>query len=203
MSSTFNHHASFFPPTITNDEEKNKSEPQFHTLPSFGATRSLPNSPLQVPNKTVAPPLLNLSNSNHQNQGHFLSVPSSSLATQDDDFYEEEMEMILPWPTESPHIPPIERPNTPSYTQKTTHLSQLEPDSTSLWGWALLFASFIMFVTSMYAIVVSKFIPETGNRTLDWIKRDEYYCLLVPITLSVTNHSSTSNFSKNFKLKQL
>ncbi|CAG8533410.1 13022_t:CDS:2 [Ambispora leptoticha] len=114
----------------------------------------------------------------------FLSAPSFSIF--EDEIQTENERLISLSPTESPHMPLIERPNTPNYTQMTTHLSQLEPDTTALWGWMLLLATFVMFISSMYAIVFSKFVPETGNRTLDWIKRDEYYCLLLPITLSVT-----------------
>ncbi|CAG8595818.1 1299_t:CDS:2 [Ambispora gerdemannii] len=122
-----------------------------------------------------------IKDSNINAQPSFLSIPSFS--TFEDEIHAEN-ELISLSPTES--VPLIERPNTPNYTRMTTHLSQLEPDTTSLWGWMLLFATFMMFVSSMYAIVFSKFVPETGNRTLDWIKRDEYYCLLLPITLSVT-----------------
>lgn len=53
----------------------------------------------------------------------------------------------------------------PTYTRKSTRrISQLEPDTTALWGWFLLFAAYFIFVFSMYAIVVSKFVPETGNK---------------------------------------
>ncbi|CAJ0762734.1 6869_t:CDS:1, partial [Entrophospora sp. SA101] len=59
----------------------------------------------------------------------------------------------------------IERPNTPTYTRKSTrHLSQQEPDTTAIWGWILLILTFVIFVFSMYAIVFSKLIPETGNK---------------------------------------
>lgn len=55
--------------------------------------------------------------------------------------------------------------HTPTYTRKSTRrISQLEPDTTALWGWFLLFAAYFIFVFSMYAIVVSKFVPETGNK---------------------------------------
>ncbi|CAB4383921.1 unnamed protein product [Rhizophagus irregularis] len=85
--------------------------------------------------------------------------------------------------------------HTPTYTRKSTRrISQLEPDTTALWGWFLLFAAYFIFVFSMYAIVVSKFVPETGNKTLDWIKKDEYYCLLVPLTLPVTIYAVFFNW---------
>ncbi|CAI2179458.1 7787_t:CDS:2 [Funneliformis geosporum] len=85
--------------------------------------------------------------------------------------------------------------HTPTYTRNSTrHISQFEPDTTALWGWILLFSTYFIFVFSMYAIVVSKFVPETGNKTLDWIKKDEYYCLLVPLTLPVTIYAIFFNW---------
>ena len=64
------------------------------------------------------------------------------------------------------HFSNIERQfHTPNYTRKSTRqIPQFEPDSTALWGWFLLFTTYFIFVFSMYAIVVSKFVPETGNR---------------------------------------
>ncbi|CAJ0826873.1 2420_t:CDS:2 [Entrophospora sp. SA101] len=92
----------------------------------------------------------------------------------------------------------IERPNTPTYTRKSTrHLSQQEPDTTAIWGWILLILTFVIFVFSMYAIVFSKLIPETGNKTLDLIKKDEYYCLLIPLTLPVTIYAIFWNWLVN------
>ncbi|KAG0257950.1 hypothetical protein DFQ27_004887 [Actinomortierella ambigua] len=44
----------------------------------------------------------------------------------------------------------------------------------------------IGFVVSMYALVVSTYMPETKNQILDWIKHDSHYCMLVPVTLPVT-----------------
>ncbi|CAG8616550.1 5228_t:CDS:2 [Paraglomus brasilianum] len=86
-----------------------------------------------------------------------------------------------------PNLDTPDRSHTPDYTRKTTrHLSEFDPDTTALWGLVLLLGTYIVFVVSMYAIVVSKLVPETGNKILDWIKHDEYYCLLVPVTLSVT-----------------
>jgi hypothetical protein len=56
-------------------------------------------------------------------------------------------------------------PITPTHTRRfTRHLSQEEPDSTYLFGYFLLFSTGVMFVISMYAIVVSKYMPSTGNK---------------------------------------
>lgn len=35
----------------------------------------------------------------------------------------------------------------------------------------------------MYALVVSKLLPDTGVELLDAIKRDRYYCKVVPVSL--------------------
>eukprot|EP00026_Physarum_polycephalum_P021850 Phypoly_transcript_25421.p1 GENE.Phypoly_transcript_25421~~Phypoly_transcript_25421.p1 ORF type:complete len:103 (+),score=12.88 Phypoly_transcript_25421:96-404(+) len=59
-------------------------------------------------------------------------------------------------------------------------------DTTVLWGYVLLICTFIFFVGTIYAMVVSKFMPHTGNKILDFIKEDYYYCMLVPATIPVT-----------------
>lgn len=53
-------------------------------------------------------------------------------------------------------------------------------------GYLILIFTYIGFITSIYALVVSKFVPESGNELLDFIKRDEYYGVLVPLTVPVT-----------------
>jgi hypothetical protein len=50
-------------------------------------------------------------------------------------------------------------------TRKTT---------TPVWGYILLVATFLLYLISMYAIVVSKLMPDTGNYYLDAIKHDWY-----------------------------
>ena len=44
------------------------------------------------------------------------------------------------------------------------------PDFTFLYGYLLLFNTFIFFIVTMYTIIISKFMPETGNAILDSIK---------------------------------
>jgi hypothetical protein len=44
------------------------------------------------------------------------------------------------------------------------------PDFTFLYGYLLLFSTFIFFIVTMYTIIISKFMPETGNAILDSIK---------------------------------
>lgn len=57
---------------------------------------------------------------------------------------------------------------------------------TVLSGWLLLIITYILFIGLMYAIFISKWMPDTGHSLLDAIKRDNYYCLLVPLTLPVS-----------------
>lgn len=42
----------------------------------------------------------------------------------------------------------------------------------------------LLWSSFLYALVISKyFMPYTGNKILDAIKDDEYYCCLIPITI--------------------
>ena len=51
-------------------------------------------------------------------------------------------------------------------------------------GFMFILTAFIIFSFSLYAFVISKFfMPYTGNKILDWIKDDEYYCCLIPATI--------------------
>jgi hypothetical protein len=45
-------------------------------------------------------------------------------------------------------------------------LSTSDPDYTRLLGYVLLFATYLLFVGTMYALIVSKWMPETGNKVL-------------------------------------
>ena len=48
-------------------------------------------------------------------------------------------------------------------------------------GCALILFSFFCFSYGLYSCVISKIImPKTGNKVLDWIKDDYYYCGLLP-----------------------
>ena len=44
------------------------------------------------------------------------------------------------------------------------------PDFTFLYGFLLLIATFLCFISTMYTMIISKFMPETGNTLLDAIK---------------------------------
>ena len=54
------------------------------------------------------------------------------------------------------------------------------------WGYVLLSGCVFCAVSVLYAAVGSKVLPTFGIELLDWIKEDEYYCVLIPLTLPVT-----------------
>ncbi|KAJ2696756.1 hypothetical protein H4R19_005710 [Coemansia spiralis] len=71
----------------------------------------------------------------------------------------------------------------PIYTRyQSVQLPANEPDNTPMYGYALLALTSVLFTSSMYSLVVSKFIPYTGVAFLDAVKDDRYFCLLMPIT---------------------
>eukprot|EP00898_Chlorokybus_atmophyticus_P002649 jgi/Chlat1/3385/Chrsp23S03724 len=57
-----------------------------------------------------------------------------------------------------------------------------------LWGAFLVLFSVLFLIATMYAILVSKWLPHSENDSglLAWIASDRYYCLLVPMTVPVT-----------------
>lgn len=81
---------------------------------------------------------------------------------------------------------PNPKPGGRSRRNTNYFLISSEPDDTPLYGYLLLFATYVVFVCGMYATVVSKWMPITGNKYLDWIREDRYYSFLVPIMLPVT-----------------
>ncbi|KAJ1735466.1 hypothetical protein LPJ61_000532 [Coemansia biformis] len=71
----------------------------------------------------------------------------------------------------------------PRYTRcQSVQLPANEPDDTPIYGYALLTLTSVLFISSMYSLVVSKFMPYTGIAFLDTVKDDRYFCLLMPIT---------------------
>ena len=44
---------------------------------------------------------------------------------------------------------------------------------------------FAVVVLSFW-LLISNFVSPTGNWFLDWLREDQYYCLLVPLTVPVT-----------------
>ncbi|KAJ2772676.1 hypothetical protein IWQ57_001664 [Coemansia nantahalensis] len=71
----------------------------------------------------------------------------------------------------------------PRYTRyQSVQLPVNEPDDTPVYGYALLALTSVLFIASMYSLVVSKFVPYTGVPFLDAVKDDRYFCLLMPVT---------------------
>ena len=53
-------------------------------------------------------------------------------------------------------------------------------------GLTLLVGSFVVFIVMSFWMALSNFVPHTGNWLIDWFREDQYYCLLLPLTLPVT-----------------
>lgn len=53
-------------------------------------------------------------------------------------------------------------------------------------GCLLMVAMAVLLGASMYAIVVSKLLPDTGVWLLDAVKHDHYYCYLLPACIPAT-----------------
>ena len=51
---------------------------------------------------------------------------------------------------------------------------------------AILSLSAVTALVFLYAIVVSKFMPNTGVYLLDYIKHDQYFCFLLPLSVLPT-----------------
>lgn len=64
------------------------------------------------------------------------------------------------------------------YLRKEKGIHPLAKDYTHYYGYSMLVGSFLFFVVAMYWVVVSKWVPDTGHVLLDWIKYDEYYCMV-------------------------
>ena len=50
-------------------------------------------------------------------------------------------------------------------------------------GFILLVASLFLFVALSFWMAASKLLPPTGNSLIDWMRTDDYYCFLVPLSL--------------------
>ncbi|KAJ2779965.1 hypothetical protein H4R18_003711 [Coemansia javaensis] len=81
---------------------------------------------------------------------------------------------------------PLLRPEfraAPRYTRyQPVRVPAGAPDNTPAYGYALLALTSVLFVSSMYSLVVAKFMPYTGVPFLDAVKDDRYFCLLMPVT---------------------
>ena len=53
-------------------------------------------------------------------------------------------------------------------------------------GALLIVSSCILGIIYLYAAIVSKFMPHSGNECLDAIKDDYYYCYLIPLAILPT-----------------
>jgi len=92
-----------------------------------------------------------------------------------------------------PHSPPAVLA-VPRFRTKQEHDSLLEKEEfdaeehigVELWGWALLLATFALFVVALLCAVVSKVLPHTNSTLFDALKDDWYYCFLVPLTIPMT-----------------
>ncbi|KAF7724534.1 hypothetical protein EC973_000911 [Apophysomyces ossiformis] len=88
-------------------------------------------------------------------------------------------------PSKSILLPRLSTNNGPGqlYVRRmTARPPETVPDKTYLWGYALLTATILMFFSTMYTLVASKYVPYTQSKFLNSLKDDQYYCLLVPIT---------------------
>eukprot|EP01124_Arcella_intermedia_P018858 TRINITY_DN25985_c0_g1_i1.p1 TRINITY_DN25985_c0_g1~~TRINITY_DN25985_c0_g1_i1.p1 ORF type:complete len:107 (-),score=12.85 TRINITY_DN25985_c0_g1_i1:57-377(-) len=74
----------------------------------------------------------------------------------------------------------IQDPRFPSMWQRNIATKKT---NTVQWGYFLQICTFVLFVMSMYSLLLSKLLPKTGMEILDAIQQDRYYCLLVPVTL--------------------
>jgi hypothetical protein len=55
----------------------------------------------------------------------------------------------------------------PNYARRMTiHLPETTPDSTYLYGYALLIFTYIMFMASFYSMLVSPYMPDTNIKVL-------------------------------------
>jgi hypothetical protein len=73
-------------------------------------------------------------------------------------------------------------------------IDENEPDTTACWGFVLLVFMMLVFAFELYAMVISKMLPETGSVILDWIRQDDYYHVLIPMLFPVLFYFVTFNW---------
>ena len=71
------------------------------------------------------------------------------------------------------------------WTARDGTVEAMDYDTTPLWGWGLLIATAMTFVFGTYAMIVSKWMSDTGSRFFDAIKYDAYYCYAASSLLPV------------------
>ncbi|KAJ3186107.1 hypothetical protein HK101_009743 [Irineochytrium annulatum] len=75
-----------------------------------------------------------------------------------------------------------------------THRGRDPSSAMAWWGAQLLALIAFYFSASMYAILISKVMPDTGNAVLDFIKYDHHYCYLLPLLPPVVLFFSLLNW---------
>ncbi|RKP19061.1 hypothetical protein ROZALSC1DRAFT_14467 [Rozella allomycis CSF55] len=80
------------------------------------------------------------------------------------------------------------------YRKSTLQVDPNSYDVTPFSGIILLVFAFLFFAVSCYSILASKFLPDSGIKVLDcryklkwidYIKYDQYYCLVLPMIIPV------------------
>ncbi|GAN02990.1 hypothetical protein MAM1_0032d02440 [Mucor ambiguus] len=62
----------------------------------------------------------------------------------------------------------------PNYARRmTVHLPETIPDTTYLYGYALLIGTIFVFVMSGYSIIGSKYMPDTHNKVTYYVQGNE------------------------------
>lgn len=57
---------------------------------------------------------------------------------------------------------------------------------TEIVGFFLIGFSAFLFVAVFYALIISPLVGSTGHMLLDFIRKDNYYCMLIPLMIPVT-----------------
>ena len=64
-----------------------------------------------------------------------------------------------------------------------------QSDLSEVVGYGLILTAFCFFIFTMYSLIISKFMPDTGHIILDWFKQDKLYVIgylsLIPISFVV------------------
>eukprot|EP00808_Paulinella_micropora_P023227 g61754.t1 len=55
----------------------------------------------------------------------------------------------------------------------------------AVYGYLVVGICYLLFISILYWVIFSKFMPLTGHPLFDWLKLDRYYCLLVPAQIPV------------------
>ena len=66
------------------------------------------------------------------------------------------------------------------------HFGKMEMQPNLCAAYTLVIASVMIGVVFMYAAFASKFVPDSGIFVLDFIKRDYYFCYLIPLMMLPT-----------------